>query len=221
MSSMFTINVRNNEPQTQGFFFFQEPAAFTGGAPVYSNALYSQTLANYSQTGSILTFQVSNQNYAGIQEAHTPPQIGQTSGYASASRPIDLATGSGTSNDSTTASVAPLGLSNPAPASGVQNGGFRISTPLYVSPPYYNIGTAANVNGGLLLSSFTLSNPNQDTDVVPVNKFYVSTGRYVPGAVINFTQSAVVAAMCDFTTGYTTIDVTLEQNGTWTVRNVS
>ena len=61
MSTLLTINVKNYEPQAQGFFFFQQPAIYTGGGQVYSNSLFSQTLVNYDSGGSILTFQVNLQ----------------------------------------------------------------------------------------------------------------------------------------------------------------
>ena len=216
MSTLLTINVTNNEA-TQGFYFFQQPAIYTGGGQVYSNSLYSQTLANYGTSGSQLTFEVNLQFYAGIQQANTVPQVGQSSGYSSASRAIDLATTDGKGNDSTIASVNPLSLSAPANTAGVQPGAFRITTPVFSAPPYYNVGSAVNVNGGIVLSNFVQANPNSNTDCQPILKYYVATGLYTPGAVMNFTQSSATAALCDFTGGYTVANVTLNQDGSWKV----
>ena len=56
MATPITINVTNNSPNTQNFFFFQQPAVYVGGATVYSNSLYTQTLLPYSSSGSVLTF---------------------------------------------------------------------------------------------------------------------------------------------------------------------
>jgi len=217
MSTLLTINVTNNEP-TQSFYFFQQPAIYSGGAPVYTNSLYSQALANFDASGSILTFLVNSQFYAGIQQANTPPQVGQSSGYTSASRPIDLATTAGTGNDSTIASVNPLALSVPANTPGVQPGAFRITTPVFSAPPYYNVGSAVNANGGIILSNFVQANPSSNTDCQPILKYYVATGQYTPGSVMNFTQSSATAALCDFTGGYTVANVTLNSNGTWSVK---
>lgn len=220
MSTLLTINVKNMEPQTQGFFFFQEPAVYTGGDKVYSNSLYEQSLANYADSGEILTFQVNMQFYAGIQETHSTPAIGQSSGYASASRPIDLAPASGgtPTNDATLASVAPaLGLSTPVNADGVQAGAFRITTPKFSSPPFYNVGSAVEANGGIVLSNFVEANPQSNTDCQPILKYYVSTGQYTAGTVMNFTQASTNAALCNFTGGYTVIDVELGKNGDWNV----
>lgn len=61
MPTLLTINVKNNQPQTQSFYFFQQPAIYSGGRPVYSNSLFSQSLGSYNSTGSILTFQVNLQ----------------------------------------------------------------------------------------------------------------------------------------------------------------
>lgn len=221
MSTLLTINVKNYEPQAQSFYFFQQPAIYTGGGQVYSNSLYSQTLGNYDTTGAVLTFQVNLQYYAGIQQANASPQIGSASGYASASRAIDLAPssgGSGSPNDWTTATISPLGLSTPVYGEGVQSGAFRISTPSFTSPPYYNVGSAVDVNGGIVLSNFVQANPLSNTDCQPILTYYVQTGSYTPGTVMNFTQSSINAATSDFTGGYTICNVTLNANGTWSVQ---
>jgi len=217
MSTLLTINVTNLESAAQNIFFFQQPAIYTGGAQVYSNSLFSQLLGNYDQTGTILTFQVNMQFYAGIQQAHSTPKVGHSSGYSSASRPIDLAPASGTANDWTTASVNPLGLTPPTSGSGVEPGAFRITTPVYDPPAIYNVGSAVNVNGGIVLSNFVIADPNSNTDCQPILTYYVATGNYTPGTVMNFTQSSTSAATCDFTGGYTIIDVALGANGSWTV----
>lgn len=217
MSTLLTINVKNFESQTQNFYFFQEPAIYSGGAPVYSNAIFSQSLGNYDATGSELTFQVNLQYYAGIQQANTPPQIGASSGFASASRSIDLTPASaGTSvNNSTTATVTPLGLSAPGNDPGVQAGSFRITTPSFSSPPYFNVGSAVSVNGSIVLSNFVQANPMSHTDCQPILKYYVQTGSYTPGSVMNFTQSSLNAALADFTGGYTVCNISLKADGTW------
>lgn len=215
--TLLTINVINNEAATQGFYFFQQPAIYTGGQTVYSNSLYTQNLGNYQQTGAMLTFQVNLQYYAGIQQAHSTPVVGQSSGYASAMRSIDLApAGGGSANDWTTASVDPLGLSQPTNGVGVQAGAFRITTPTYQPPATYNVGSAVEVNGGITLSNFVVANPASNTDCQPILQYYVQTGSYTPGTVMNFTQSSINAAVCDFTGGYTTINITLNADGTWT-----
>ena len=218
MSTLLTINVKNLQPQTQDFFFFQQPAVYSGGGDVYSNALYSQALGNFNATGSILTFQVNLQYYAGIQQANTTPTEGNSSGFNSASRAIELAPDSGSAEtpaDTTTATISPLGLSIPKNTAGVQPGAFRIKTPSFTSPPYYNVGSAVNVNGGIVLSNFVQANPQNNTDCQPILKYYVQTGVYTPGNVMNFSQSSLNAALADFTGGYTTCNVSLLPNGDW------
>jgi hypothetical protein len=219
MSTLLTINVTNME-STQGFYFFQQPSIYSGGSTVYTNALFSETLGNYGQTGSMLTFQVDLQYYAGIQESHGQPVVGQSSGYSSASRAINLAPASGTAADWTTASVDPLGLSQPTTGTNVQAGAFRITTPVYQPPAVYNVGSAVQVNGGITLSNFVVANPSSNTDCQPVLIYYVQTGTYTPGSVMNFTQSSATAAVCDFTGGHSVIDVTLNADGTWSTQIV-
>lgn len=217
MSTLLTINLKNLESATQNFYFFQQPAIYTGGAEVYSNSLWSASLANYGTSGGILTFQVDLQFYAGIQQAHGQPTVGQSSGFASAIQSVDLAPPTGTADDWTTASVDPLGLTPATAGAGVQPGAFRITTPVYEPPAIYNVGSMVAANGGVVLSNFVVANPNSNTDCQPVLIYYVQTGDYTPGTVMNFTQSSVGAAICDFTGGYTVIDVALDANGVWAV----
>ncbi|WP_026221374.1 hypothetical protein [Ancylobacter sp. FA202] len=218
MSTLLTINLTNRTAATQSFYFFQQPAIYAGGSQVYSNSLHCQYLGNYDSTGSVLTFQANLQYYAGIQQTNNQPQVGQSSGFASAFRAIDLAPASGTANDCTTASVDPLGLSQPTVGQNVQAGAFRIITPAYQAPPMYNIGSAVQTNGSLVLSNFVVANPLNTTDCQPILRYYVQTGSYTPGSVINFTTSSINAAMCDFTGGHSTMNVTLNPDGTWAVQ---
>lgn len=214
MSTQLTINLQNQN-STQEFYFFQRPAIYSGGGQVYSNCLYSQTLQNFDAGGSVLTFQISLQYYAGIEQAHGTPRIGEPSGFSFATRPVDLAPLISTANDWTTASLNPLGLSTPAPPVAVRPGAFRITTPVYAEPEVYNVGLALEVNGGIMLSNFVVADPSSNTDCLPMLIYYVQTGSCMPGSVIDFTQSSVNAAMCDFTGGRSTINVTLNADGTW------
>ncbi|WP_269584260.1 hypothetical protein [Roseibium sp. Sym1] len=220
MGSVYTINVKNNEARTNYFTIFQQPPVFSGSPVVYSNSLYSQALGSYAETGSILTFQIDAQFYAGLQEATSSPVIGAASGFASASRPIELSGGSGSSLDTTKASVTPLGLSLPTAGFDVQRGAFRITMPAFAPPKIYNIGTAVNVNGGVTLSNFVHAMPNSVTECQPLHKYYVATGNTLPGSVLEFASSSVAAALCDFSSGYSVIDVTLNADGTWTTQVV-
>jgi hypothetical protein len=221
MSTLLTINVRNFAPQAQSFYFFQEPAKYTGAGQVYSNSLYHAYLGSYNDTGAILTFRVNLQFYAGIQQTNQMPAVGQSSGYLSASRPIELTKASGApTNNSTMASVNPVGLAPATYTQAVQNGAFRITTPVYDLGNSYNVGSAVEVQGGIVLSNFVLANPNSNTDCQPILKFYVQTGQYTPGTVMNFTQSSVSAAVCDFTEGAAFINADLQSNGVWQTTDI-
>ncbi|MHA7775022.1 hypothetical protein [Roseibium sp. M-1] len=220
MSTLLTINVKNMESSTESLFFFQQPSIFNGGGQIYSNSLFAQNLSSYSQTGAILTFQVNLQYYAAIQEAQSLPHVGQQSGYSSVWRAIDLAPATGTANDSVKASVNPVGLSQPSPGQGIQPGAFRVTMPSFSPPAVYNVGSAVQANGGIVLSNFVAANPNINIDCKPILKFYVQRGNYVPGTVINFAQSSPNSAICDFTGGHSAIDVMLNANGTWTTQIV-
>jgi len=221
MSTTLTINVRNYQDVTQDFYIFQEPAIYSGGSKVYSNSLYTEQLGNYDKYGAILTFEVNLQFYAGIQQANTPPAIGQTSGFESAWRAVNLTPASGTAVDnSAEASIDPIGMLATTSDPNAQPGSFRIVTPEFF-PPAVNIGSAVETrNGGIVLSNFITAKPLNFTDCQPIIKYYVQTGGYRGGTVMNFTQSSINAGLCDFTGGVSAIDVSLQPNGRWDVTAV-
>lgn len=221
-STLIQINVTNNSPALQNIFFFQQPAVYTGGGNVYSNSLLSTPLLPFASSGSVYTFLLGLQYYAAVQQQVSPPVVGQPSGYTSAIQPIGLtpAAGGTPTSNCTTMSVSPLGLTPPVTVSGVQPGAFRIVSPIYdPSLQQYNGGSGAQLaNGQVVLSSFVTVQPNTNLDCQPVLKFYVATGTYQSGTVMNFTTSSVNAALCDATNGFTTFNVSYNANGTWSVK---
>ncbi len=221
MSTLITINVINNSPVAQNFFFFQQPAVYTGGPVVYSNSLYMQNLLPNSSSGTTLTLLMLEDFFAGAQECYQPPTVGQPSGYSSSIQPIGLtpAPGGSPTNNATNMTVSPLGLSVPTSNPAVQAGAFRITTPTFDPTLHQYIAGSAvkSISGSIILSNFVSAQPNTNIDCQPILKFYVQTGSYTPGTVMNFTSSSVGAALCDATPGYTTFNVTYNANGTWTV----
>jgi len=222
MPTPITINVRNNSAVPQNFFFFQQPAKYSGGQVPYTNSLYTQTLLPYATSGAVLSFSVVLQFYAGVQQQVSPPAIGQPSGQLAASQPIGLtpAAGGASTLNTTSMSVTPsLGLSVPVSTPGPQTGSFRILTPVF-NPVLnnYNAGSAVQtLTGGITLSNFVTAQPNSNLDCQPIITFYVQTGTYTPGTVMNFTSSSATAAVCDATPGYSTFNVQYNADGTWTV----
>lgn len=223
MTTPITINVHNNSTSLQNFFFFQQPAVYTGGQEVYTNSLYTAPLLPHAGSGAVLTFSVILQYYAGVAQQISPPAIGQPYGQLAASQPIGLtpAAGGTPTNNTTTMIVSPsLGLSVPVSTSGPQKGSFRIITPVF-NPVLtnYNAGSAVQtLTGGINLSNFVTAPPNSNLDCQPIITFYVQTGTYTPGTVMNFTASSATAAVCDFTPGYATYEVDYNPDGTWTTK---
>ncbi|AVX40197.1 MULTISPECIES: hypothetical protein [Yersinia] len=226
MSTLYTINVINNSPTAQDFFFFQKPAIYTGGAKVYSNSIYQEVLQPFASSGSVLTFECLMQFYAGAQTQLPNLSVGQDSGYITSSQPIDLtsATAGVQTANTTLLSVDPsLGLSPASYTEGVQPGAYRIITPAF-NPitEVLNAGLAVqSASGGTVLSSFINAEPSKNIDCQPVLSFYVQTGTYQPGTVINFSTSSVGSAICDTTQGITAFNVTYNPQGTWTVTAAS
>lgn len=221
MPTLIQINVTNDSPYLQNFYFFQQPAAYSGGSEVYSNSLLSTPILP-SKNGAVYNFLVELQYCAGVQQRFAPPVIGEPSGYTSAIQSIGLTPAQGGAESNCTSMlVSPsLGLTPPVNNAGVEPGAFRIIAPQFdpnLTP--YNGGSAVQFpNGSIVLSNFVPIQPLQNLDCQPVLKFYVATGTYTQGTVMNFTDSSVAAAVCDATTGFTTFDVTYNVDGTWTVK---
>lgn len=225
MSTLLTINVTNARENKETFFIFQQPAVYHGGQKVYSNSIYNRTLGPASQ-GAQLTFQSNFQYYAVVQEANTAtPVVGKSSGYESAIQQIDIAAKNNTPPQADNAVMIwdtnekILGLLKPVNNPEVQEGAFRILTVTFMSPPdYFNVGSGCIVNDKIILSNFIVAPPTKDVDCQPILKFYIQTGDYTPGVVMNFTTASHGAAECDFTGGYTTANVTYKVDGTWDVQ---
>jgi hypothetical protein len=224
MSTVLTINVQNQSPYQEQFFIFQQPAVYSGGPGSYSNSLYSRGL-NGADSGDQLTFQTNTQYSAAVQETRTAtPQIGTASGYESVTQLIDLGASNNTpaNNDCAQmtwdASSQALGLCAPVNNPQVPAGAFRIVTATYnpTTTPF-NVGSATVVNNNIVLSNFVIGAPNTNVDCQPILKFYVQTGSFAQGTVMNFTYSSTTAAVCDFTGGKTSILVVYIADGTWTV----
>lgn len=224
MSTQYTVIVENNSPNAQEFFFFQQPAVYSGGAKVYTNSVGHGSLPPYNPVRkSQIEFTLLQQYYAGVQRQSSPPMVGQVQTGLVSQVDIDIAPQQGkASPDGTTVVIGDdsLYLDIPVVTPGVQPGAFRITTPSYApSQHQFNVGlSTTNNDGEVLLSNFISGEPSKNTDVQPIVKFYVNTGSYKPGTVVNFTTSSVNAALCDATDGESLFHVTYKADGTWTVK---
>lgn len=224
MSTHIKFNVTNQSDHSLEFFIFQQPAKYSGGSAVYSNSIQNTILGPYSSSASTYTFLLNMQFFAGVQQRYTTPEVGQQSGYLSAIRPVDLTppvdSKTPAANNATTLSLSPFGLSVPSADIHAQPGAFRFVSPVFdptKNSPVY-AGSAVQLDdGSVVLSSFTNLYANQNLDCQPILQFYLQTGSYEAGTVMNFTSSSIAAALCDATEGDNTFDVAYNANGTWTV----
>jgi hypothetical protein len=222
MSTTYTINVTNNSSVNQDFFIFQQPAIYVGGPAPYTNALYQELVAPAKNGGGVMTFEMTQQFYAGVQEQFMAPAVGAVSGGTTSCQPINTTLAAGAASNATTFTIKPLALAEPATNADVQSGAFRITAPIYVpgQDGNYNVGLASlpKIPGApAIMSSFIAAQPNQFVDCQPIMKFYVATGSYTPGTVVNFTSASVTAVVCDATDGTSTFQVSYNKDGTWTI----
>ncbi|WP_414567860.1 hypothetical protein [Nostoc sp. CCY 9925] len=224
MNSLYTINLKNESPNTQEFFFFQKPANYIGSSEVYSNSIYSSKLRGHG-SGATLTFKFIQQYYAGVQEQAKNIVVGEASGYESAIKEIDLTLSPSISENNSTSMLideGALGLTDAIHENNVPSGAFRIHVPTF--NPYekkYNAGLAIQnpIDGSITLSNFINAEPTKLIDVQPVLKFYIQTGSYEAGSVVNFMTSSVGAAVCDMSLGVLNYQVTYTAEGLWKVNS--
>lgn len=224
MSILYEIVVENESPYDKVFYFFQQPADYIGGGEVYTNSIGKGVLSAKSALLKLdqLVFSIEQQYYAGAQKQLKPPKVGEAEVGQLSQVDIDLTPNEGESNNSTKMNIDKdaLHLTKPIFASGVQKGAFRIEVPEFnPAQRRYNIGLSSkDKNGKILLSNFIEAEPSTNTDVQPILKFYVNTGSYEPGTVVNFTNSSANAAICDATDGTFKFKVTYNANGSWDVK---
>ncbi|MFN6501694.1 MAG: hypothetical protein RMX65_032550 [Nostoc sp. DedQUE01] len=224
MSSLYTIILKNDSPKTQEFFFFQKPAIYTGDFQVYSNSIYSAKLRGHG-SGATLTFQCLQQDYAGVQEQAPNIVVGEASGYESVIKEIDLTLSPSVSEKNSTSMLLDqdgLGLTDTIHENDVKSGAFRIHVPTF--NPYekkYNVGLAIQNprDGSIILSNFINAEPTKGIDVQPVLKFYIQTGSYEAGSVVNFVNFSDGAAVCDMSLGVLNYQVTYTAEGLWIINS--
>jgi hypothetical protein len=221
MAGTYQITVFNNSPKPQTMVFFQEPALYSvsGEAQVHSNCLASRQMAAKPKVGSAqIRFMTDIGLYAGVRSLSSPFEAGLSDSYVIAEVPIEIASSSNriVKNMTRMSVDSGLALSPPVNSSGILEGTFRIVTPVFTpATTPYNVGLAALDRHNIMLSNYIAAPPNQSIDVKPIAKFYVATGNYVAGRIIDF--NSVSAALCDASTGKDEFQVIYNPNGTWTV----
>jgi hypothetical protein len=224
MPTWISINVRNLASTSKSFFCFQRPSIYTGtglSGDVYAICLYGRELPA-SGTPGVWACSISSQIYAGTQMQNpSPPEPAQPSGAPPVTQAIELtppAGGPPTSNATTLSLTPSLALSVPTSTSGPPVGAFRIVTQNFT--PFinnYNIGLALETGVGMLMSNFAKAQPSSVLDCQPSPIFYVQTGSYFPGTVIDLYPPPTNVAVCDATSGSTSFKVTYNEDGSWTV----
>ncbi|MDM8545316.1 hypothetical protein QUF61_02365 [Candidatus Venteria ishoeyi] len=161
------------------------------------------------------------ETYAAAQTRSGEIVEGEASGTTHVIKAIDITPKTGTANNGTEMQINPLGLTKPSETAGVESGAFRITTPTFnPNVDKYNLGLGVkNADGSSALSNFIEAEPNKNIDVQPKLVFYVQTGSYEAGIVVNFTTSSVNAAICDATDGTITFNVVYNNDGTWSVNS--
>lgn len=233
-NSDYQIIVRNMSAGTQYFYVFQKQAQFqptVASTDILSSSLGCQSVANYENSGAQIIFGLGAQIYAGAVStmAPLPPSLEVASfsltnslmlvSETMAAQPIALTTANGSPSNTTNLTINPLALSKPNYQDATPIGNFTIKIPIYTpaSPPQLYCGVASiNSDQTIILSSFIAPTPNTPSNCAPKQIFFVKIGYLPAGSRVTYSESN--AASCDFTSGATTISVTYNANGTFTIQ---
>lgn len=216
------------------FYAFQKQATFTnsGISPnVLASSLACGLLAPNSSSGAQLEFGFDEQIYVGAKSntaLSTATMLdanifltaaADTTGVTAAIQPIELTTTTPTQtvDNYSVMTTSPLGLSAPHYQTNLNAGHFGVEIPTYAASTAAELycGCAAiNQDGSITLSSFITPVPNSQLYCAPEAVFYVQTGSFPVGQIIPYTTEQ--AAECDFTSGYSVINVTYENDGFFT-----
>jgi hypothetical protein len=237
-SSSYQIIVRNLSQATQYFYVFQKQATFqplVSSGSILCSSLGCQNAANYGNSGAQIVFGLDRQIYAGAVSTMAPvppsqlvvlislPASQPLVSSTTAVRPISLTTATpGSAPNCTVLTLNPLALSVPANQSGIPVGAFAMNVPSYTPTPLPELycGVAAlNGDGVNILSSFIAPLPNSTLSCAPEQIFFVKTGYQAVGSVMTYDESN--SARCDFSTGFTTITVTYNSDGTFSTKGGS
>lgn len=222
MSTHYKIIVESESKSRQHFYFFQQPAEYVGGVDPYTNSMADGILSPDADEDQ-LVFTLEEQYRAGAQKTIEPPKVGEAIVGKSSQVEIELASDGKTKN-STELKIDndTVHLEKPVFNSDVSKGSFRICIPQFdPSNKSYIVGLGSiNEDNEFLLSSFINADPKTNVDVKPIMKFYVATGNYTRGTVVDFTQSSENAAVCDATDGTFKFKVTYTREGEWKVEKL-
>lgn len=233
MTSSYNIILKNMSSTTTSFYLLQQQATFIAlGSTIQANSssIAYGVLSPNNIYGSQLTFSLSSQIYAGAITNSTMADLESATaeiymlnaennfGESSAIQPISLTpiSSPANTNNNSSLSLNPLGLSTPCYQDGVPAGSFGVNIPPYSSSAALKlyVGNAViNQDESIILSSFIPPPPNGQIFCAPKPIFFVKVGAEQAGQLIIYDTSN--SAECDFTTGYATITVQYNADGTF------
>ncbi|KMO10678.1 hypothetical protein [Methylobacterium platani] len=235
MTASYTVIVRNASQFPSYFYIFQKIATFSpvSADGVVCCSLGCAQIGNYDAGGSQITFTLDAQVYAGAVD--TGQTAASTGAWALLRSPmLNMSTTSSsvqritptaqpndtTSPNRTTMSLGPLSLSKAVNASGMSVGAFGIQVPPYTRPPTPTLrcGNAATLDSGIVVLSSSVSPlPNQLLSCTPESIYFVKVGPCAEGTPIKYDTDPSTSIACDFTTGYRTIVVQYNADGTFSI----
>ncbi len=235
MIASYTVIVRNFSQNANYFYVFQKVSSFNAaqGIQIISSSLGCGSVGNYNETGSQIEFSLDAQVYAGaVSTAQTgsgmrartvlrSPVLSMSTTSA-AIQPIALTAqlNDTTSLNLTTMSLNPLGLSRPTNGPGLGVGAFGIQVPSYLPLPSPALfcGNAVTLKSGIVvLSSFVPAPQNQLLSCSPQSIYFIKVGNKPEGLPVDYDPNPSTSAVCDFTTGYRTIIVQYNPDGTFSL----
>ncbi|KAM7191496.1 hypothetical protein V8F33_008847 [Rhypophila sp. PSN 637] len=196
MATNYNITIINTSGATQSYLLFAVvPKVNTTSGEVFTNVFMAAPPIVSKPNGSSQTFfNITREFYAicgtSIRNLAAGVQVG-TSDY----EPVILGNNqkAGTTMSFTTADGAHFPM--PPPAATAPNGGYTIVTDSSFKIPN---PSGMNMNGNVVPVATFLAAPSTTYNIYPVVKYYIATGTYSPGEIINV-QAIGTTQLVDFT----------------------
>ncbi|KAK0706154.1 hypothetical protein B0T26DRAFT_837077, partial [Lasiosphaeria miniovina] len=203
MSTTYNISVINTSGKTQSYLLFAVvPKVSSVTGSVFTNVfMTAPPIVSKPNRSSSTTFTITREFFAicgtSIRSLAAGVQVG-TSDYESAVLGTNQIPG--TTFSFTTVDGAHFIL--PSPAKTAPNGAYTIATDSSFRIPNPNntfVGLGGMSTAGSVVPMATfLASPSDTYNIFPVVKYYIATGSYSPGEIINV-QEIGVTQLVDFT----------------------
>ncbi|GAB1316071.1 hypothetical protein MFIFM68171_06281 [Madurella fahalii] len=224
MANTYDITILNESGASQSYLLFAVAPQVSGAGSVFSNIfMTAPPIVSRPDGSSSTTFTIARQFYGicgtSIENLAAGVKVA-TSDY----EPVTLGSNAGTPVAGTTLNFTTTGGANfpePLPTATAPTNAFTIQCDSSFRLPDPNnsfVGLGGmNMAGKVVPMATFTATPSTTFNIFPVVKYYIATGTYTPGQIINL-QAIGVTQLVDFTnTTYSSVTYIHNNSGQYTL----